>query len=514
MMLRQHLERARPAPMPGRSPSAAPRSRADALPALSRLPGRSVDRGLRIQLLADLNRTAGNAAALHYVRSAAAVIQREPPDDDPYGDADEVKAAPAAAYTLTNARFTPHARLQEIAAGGPALAKKDPAPAVKAAQTALLDLGYSLLRYKNDGSFGGETAEAIAQFRTDRGVGEGEGLDAAAMAVLDKTTPPPGTIEQHYLDYARLFADGRLDITLGIGYDEDLKSHVKDLAEARAWFATQKMTKTAGAEPPKPAEGEGASAEKSAEEKEKEGISVPETWTVVRSVTYPDKDGARVTKDITVSITLVPPGTGGKAAYAKGLNESELTLYSGHARRGIGPDFDDDKTPYENFVIGVNSALHKAGRLTSPSLVDQHHYVVGKKNDLEAMKDANVWDPEKYRVWFFAACSSIAYIDELRGGLLPEKMDRHNLDVFGTNQPIPIAAGLAPIWQNIEGILAAETMEQIVDRMGKSTLEVFRKHVAEAKVSEAVKKAALKEYEQGPLFMREGAGDNPVAAAP
>jgi hypothetical protein len=160
------------------------------------------------------------------------------------------------------------------------------------------------------------------------------------------------------------------------------------------------------------------------------------------------------------SITLVPPGTGAKASFAKGLNESELTLYSGHARRGIGPDFDADKSPYENFVIGVNSALHAAGELTSPSKVEQSHYVVGKKNDLEAMKEANTWDPEKYRVWFFAACSSIAYMDELRGGLLPEKMDRHNLDLFGTTQEIPIAAGLTPVFSNLEGILAAETMSR------------------------------------------------------
>ena len=381
---------------------------------------------------------------------------------------------------------------------------------MKPAQTALLDIGYSLLRYKDDGSFGGETAEAISQFRADNGITEGEGLNAAAMAKLDKATPPPGQITEHYLDYERLFADGRLDVVLSIGYDEG-DTHYDDLKEARAWFAAQKFTKT-GPEPPKPAapkEGEAPAPDPDAETRK--GLSVPEMYTAKRSVTYPMKDGSRTTKEITVSVTLVPPGTGGKAAFAKGLNDAELTLYSGHARRGIGPDFDKDKSPYENFVLGVNSALHKAGRVVGPNAVAQSHYVISKKNDLEEMK--STWDAEKYRVWFFSACSSIAYVDELRGGLLPEKMDRHNLDLFGTNQEIPIAAGLSPVWANLEGILAADTMEAIVARMQASTLAALRKKVDASKMTEAKKKAVMREYE-GQMFLREGAGDNPVAASP
>ena len=484
------------------------------------------DRATRIQLLRDVNQTAGNRAAARLVDTARRPVQRddtsEPASDNPYDDPDEGPGT----YTLANARFTPHARLQDIANGGAPLAKKDQAPAVKATQTALLDLGYSLLRYKNDGSFGDETAQAIAQFRTDRGVDVGEGMNVAAMRALDRTAPAPGQLEQHYLDYSRLFGDGRLDVTLAIGYDEGL-SHFTDLAAARDWFKTQKLTKTgpatatgaetgAGTAPPAAAGATPASAPTPApdpDEATKKGISVPESWTGSRSVTYPDKAGTRITKDIAVSITLVPPGTGGKAAFAKGLNDSEITLYSGHARRGIGPDFDADKSPSENFVLGVGSALHKAGRVQAAGAVAESHYVVDKKNDLEAMKAAGTWDEEKYRVWFFNACSSLAYMDELRGGLLPDKMDRHNLDLFGTTQSVPIAAGLAPIFANLEGVLAAETMEQIVVRMRRSMLDAFRRELAKAGRDEAGISEAVKSYE-GEVFIREGAGDNQVAAAP
>jgi len=116
-------------------------------------------------------------------------------------------------------------------------------------------------------------------------------------------------------------------------------------------------------------------------------------------------------------------------------------------------------------------------------------------------------------VWFFNACSSIAYFDELRGGLLPDKMDRHNLDLFGTTQEVPIAAGLAPVFENLEGILNGETMEAIVARMQTATIAALRKVMEDRGISERRQKQILAEY-KGQMFLREGAGDNQVAAAP
>jgi peptidoglycan hydrolase-like protein with peptidoglycan-binding domain len=463
------------------------------------------DAATRIAVLSKLGRTAGNAATAQLVRSGSRHVQREPPTGTaaPTGTGADATAA-VAEYILSNVRFTGVPRLQEIAKGGPPLSNKDKKTVVKPVQTALLDVGYTLLRYKDDGDFGSETRTAIEQFRADSKITDGEGFNASAMKALDKRAPAPGKLEQHYLDYGRLFADGKLDVTLALGYDEG-GSHERELPMARAWFEQHKMTlKT---DKPKVTWGTGGEEPDKAKEQQ---LSVPETWTGKQSVTYPDATGKRVTKDITLSITLIPPGTGAKASFAKALNDSEITLYSGHARRGIGPDFDKDKSPYENFVLGVNSALHKAGRVVGPNKVAQSHYVIGKKNDLETMKIENKWDAEKYRVWFFAACSTIAYIDELRGGLLPDKMDRHNLDIFGTTQAIPIAAGLAPVFSNLEGILAAETMEQIVERMQRSSFEAFRTKVEESDLSDKVKKDALKAF-PGDWFMREGAADNQVA---
>ena len=475
------------------------------------------DQASRIAVMRWVGGTAGNGAAARLAGAARPVAQRE--------GSGESRDEPA--YVLSSPRFTGQARLREIANGGPPLRRGDPMPAVKAVQTALLDLGYSLLRYKDDGRYGGETDTAIGQFRADRGVGGDGGMDAAAMRRLDQLAPAPGVQEQHYLDYSRLFADGRLDVTLAIGYDEG-QTHFADLDSARAWMTAHNLksaassgaaaTQAAAAAVPVPGTGSadggtggaGTPPAPDPNAATRQGISVPETWTGTRTVTYPDHDGKRITKDIAISITLIPPGTGAKAAYAKGLNQSEVALYSGHARRGIGPDFDADKSPYENFIIGIGSALHEAGRVQAAGAVAESHYVTSRKNDLEAMKKSGVWDEEKYRVWFFSACSSIAYMDELRGGLLPDRMDRHSLDLFGTTQEIPIAGGLEPVFANLEGILSAETMEQIALDMQRSTFEALRRYAASKGVTGAAADQALQPF-AGQMFMREGAGDNQVA---
>jgi len=472
------------------------------------------DAGGRIDVMRQVNATAGNAAAARLALAARTAVQR----DDTTGGNEEDDAPFATRerpFELSNSRFTPHKRLAEIADGGDPLGKSDPSAAVKAVQTALLDTGYSLLRFKDDGSFGDETAQAITQFRLDNGLGADGGLDRPALQALDSAAPAPGKQDEHYLDYTRLFADGKLDVTLAIGYDET-QTHFDDLDSARAWMTAQKLKKDAPpapeAKPPGPGEPDvitGADAKApDPNEETRKGLSVPETWKGNRTVTYPDATGNRVTKDIAVSITLVPPGTGAKNAFAQGLNDSEVTLYSGHARRGIGPDFDKDKSPYENFVIGVGSALHKSGRVQAAGAVAESHYVIDKKNDLEAMKAS--WNPEKYRVWMFNACTSIAYFDELRGGLLPEKMDTHNLDLFGTNQEVPIAAGLAPVFANLEGILNADTMEQIVRNMQAATLAAMRAAIDKAGLGERRKASIMAGYSKV-MYERDGAGDNQVA---
>jgi peptidoglycan hydrolase-like protein with peptidoglycan-binding domain len=464
-------------------------------------------------MIAAIQRLAGNRSATRLIESSppmprrapdamhrltlgrptslrGAVLQRQ-------GEGPAAAVVPAAASkapqgtvaALGNKRFAALPRLQAIAAGDGSLGPRDPRLAIRAVQQALVDVGYSLLRFQTDGRFGTETTEAIRQFRVDHRMAPDGGLDATALLELDRVAPAAGVALEHYVDYDRLFADNKFDVTLAIGYDDPKGSrkglHEQNIKDAHAWLEGQHFERVTATN------GDAATGP-------------TELWRSVRKIGYPSRSGDRVEREITINFRLILPGKGAAAAFGQSLNESELTMYAGHARRGIGPDFDEDKSKYENFVLGVNSALHKAGRLVSPTAVERAHYVVDKKNDLEEMGKQGKWDKEKYRIWFFNACSTIAYMDELRGGLLPAEMDRTNLDVFGTTTPPATFQVLSKTsLAMLEGILNAETMEEILRHMDRVGMEAMRSLGFDDRTIRASFKAM-------PYF-REGAGDNPVA---
>jgi peptidoglycan hydrolase-like protein with peptidoglycan-binding domain len=466
-----------------------------------------LDGGSRERWAMDVQRAAGNRST-RALAEAAAMVQR----DDAAGTATQKRStwdlAPnpyaietkgggakrreldANPYeeendpvTLSNPRFAKVTQLANIASGKAVLSTADNGPAVKAVQQALIDLGFEMVRHGRDGSFGDETREAIGLFRQRRGMA-GDQLSAKALGELDRTAPQPGAQEQHYFDFERLFGDGYLDVTIAIGYDEG-GSHVEGAKTARSWLAGRGF--------------ELAPAE----------AGKPELHRLRREVTYPTKDGNRLTREVIVRVKLITPGPGAAAQYGQVLADSEIAIYNGHARRGIGPDFDEDKSPTENFVIGINSALHAAGRAIPTSKIYQSHYVTDHVNDLEEMTKAGKFDQEKYRIWFFGACTSLAYFDELRGGILPESIDRSNLDLLGTSHEMPKAASVAGTTALLDGILAAQTIEQIAAAMEARGTEAIDEKPGYTKED----KEEYKRYMKG-LIVHEGAGDNPVAPAP
>lgn len=146
----------------------------------------------------------------------------------------------------------------------------------------------------------------------------------------------------------------------------------------------------------------------------------------------------------------------------------------------------------------------------APSAVEQHHYVIDKVNDLEEMSRSGRFDPERYRVWFFNACTTLAYMDELRGGILPAGMDRHNLDLFGTQAPVPLVAEMAANLAMLDGIVSAQTMEEITRSMGAAGEQVIRA-IPETEISARDRALLLASYGGRGMYFREGAGDNPGA---
>jgi hypothetical protein len=186
-------------------------------------------------------------------------------------------------------------------------------------------------------------------------------------------------------------------------------------------------------------------------------------------------DNTAVPVPIDVEISLIgEKSKEPEKAYTEFLSQKEIVIYSGHAREGTGPDFDAEKSPRQNFIIGVNSALHKTGKLKKGYDSAMNKILEGYGNDLEAMSKAGKIDPDKYQVWFFNACSSIHYLDEVRQGLVTDKSgnikSKANLRFVGTTHTIysnPVKI--------VESIINMKTMDEIIKIMDANEKELAKK---------------------------------------
>ncbi len=131
---------------------------------------------------------------------------------------------------------------------------------------------------------------------------------------------------------------------------------------------------------------------------------------------------------------------------------------------------------------------------------------MNRKNDLEQMTMSGAFDKEKYRIWLFEACTTIAYFDELRGGILPEGVDRANLDLMGTRLPAPLVTEMASSLAMLDGIIGANTIEQIAAAMDRAGEDLAK---AMTDISETDRQGLIKMTRN--LNVHEGAGDNPIA---
>lgn len=408
-----------------------------------------------------------------------AVIQREPGD----GTDPEI--------SLSNARFAQDRILLRIArAEIPALTSSHNGRngAVSKVQRALVDLGFDLPLHRVDGSFGDETIEAIRQFREHHMAGGGDQLDAATMIRLDALAPAAGQRVEHHFDYERLFADGLLEIAVGFGYADstvvtNTPTGPQATSEDVSALTVRRFQEWLGQE---------------GFELALLGLDSDEYWELNRTITYPKNDGSRETKDIKVWLHLIIPGQGAARAFRRGLAQSEVTIYEGHARYGSGPDFDAKSLPAENFRIGIDAALEAAGRQTRYEHARQHHVVMDQEHDLQDMVSSGEFDPDRYRVLFFNACTSMAYLDEVRS----ELGGTENIDVVGSRVPtlytrMEDEIDPAEVRNFVSGILAMQTAEQIVDSLEQNQTQMHQDS------NEPVSRHGI--------FTTSGLGDNPVA---
>lgn len=349
-----------------------------------------------------------------------------------------IQDASAPPAQLKNPRFT-DAAFAQIASGAISFSRGAKGDAVKAVQTALIDLGYVLPKFGADGDFGGETIFAITQFQKARGLTPTGKLDQRTLKELDAVATQPGAKATLYPEYDQMMKDGVMSFTFGIGYDET-GAHIDEIRKAKNGFASRGFQEVAPG---------------AFNEAQWKAVGV-DSKTIDPLGTYFVKQFTFDGKTQTALIKYIDANTpNARQRYLDGFKQSDVVLYGGHARYGSGPDFDDVNSPDGNVVIGANAQGHKNGSLVSA--YDAHIR--------EVLKNApNVLETEAltkdYQMMVFSGCTTDNYLDELRA--VPKNKDSSNLDTMTSNEIL--------YWNNMTSNLFI-TIDSLMTKKSKNHIE-------------------------------------------
>jgi len=363
--------------------------------------------------------------------------------------------APPAPTGLTNARFSGDSTLAAVAAGRSTLGTGSRGEGVKAVQQALMDLGFDLPRYGADGSLGNEAKYALQRFQQEKGIPKTGKIDKATLTALDRAAPPPGKKLETFPEYDKLYADGRLDTTIAIGFDEHgttdltLRTTLNGLtSQGYRRVYPERM---------------------SAAERTKLGVG-PDRFEAGASYYHRKFNDPATGRPVEAVVKVITPDSASKpedvaAMFKRSIERDEVVLYGGHARYGTGPDFDHIDSGRGNFVID-RSGNKRADRDRPPGhMLD--HIEPGRTTDLDELSGRPAGG---YQLLFFNACSTEEYNHNLRDTGAFAGRDRGNTDVVGSTIPTRLGTNGDHLVRFMQGITARESMTSI--NRAQSSIEV------------------------------------------
>jgi peptidoglycan hydrolase-like protein with peptidoglycan-binding domain len=365
-----------------------------------------------------------------------AAIQRQPDDGGTGGGG----------KTLSNPLFAGDAVLQDVLDGKSTISSGTSQHVYKV-QLALMNLGYALPIYGADSDFGKETTIALTQFQNDNGLSPTGVLDADTMDALDRKAPQ--TALTKYPEYAQLLGDGLLDFTVGVGYDEGGGFDIEmepPAGQNDTHGAIIPALKTRGFEEKTDKDAEKVYA--------KAGMTMPAStggryFIKAAALTYKGKD-------IDVIVRLVSyKDPDARNAFLEAMQKSDVSIYTGHGRYGSGPDFDEKSKGDGNIFINPEQTVRDSGTA--------HMYDELKKQKVKEALPGTAFD-QKYKIWFFDGCNTKHYMRPIR---TRAKVDTRKTDVFGWGQEIGIDTTGEDVVSFIDGLIAMQSAQQLIDNLNK-----------------------------------------------
>jgi len=340
-------------------------------------------------------------------------------------------------------RFEGDKDLAAVADGKKTLGLGSKGESVKKVQQSLIDMGYDIPGGAS-GTYDKDTKAAVTHFQREMGIGKDGSIGKETLGALKHAAPAPGNKLVRSPEYDKMFADGRLDTTIAVGYDEG-KAHIGE---------TKKIVKGLKADGYTPVD----YSKLSDKQRTKLGLTKDRYDPNAQYFHKTFKD-PKTGKNVDNVVRLVTPGTDGKkarASFKKAMEQDEMVIYSGHARYGTGPDFDDIKKGDGNFVVDEKgNRSHSA----PPSYLKKA--IKGRGTDLDQLQKR-----PKYQMLVMSACSTDEYLHNLRGGKFPGR-DHGNTDIVGTTQATWVGTGAQHVLAFTKGATQRQNQADMMSQHNK-----------------------------------------------
>lgn len=342
----------------------------------------------------------------------------------------------AEARGIQNPRFE-SAGLQRVASGRGTIQRGARGDDVETLQRAFMDLGFALPRFGADGGFGAEMETAVKRFQREMELPQTGKVDRATLEALDRVAPPPGKALERYPEYDQIFADGRADMTIGVGYDE----HGTTAGTLRQILRNLDQQGFRSIDP----------SRLSPARREELGLTddrlTPEAEYFHKRGTDPNTG-----KEVDYVCRVINPETADPSRvrdiFEQALEQDEIVVYNGHARYGSGPDFDVSTSGEGNLKIQDPYAS------SSETRAEIANAIGNRRSDL-----GHVDSPGKYQLVFFQACSTEMYLNAARDQLPGRTND--NTDFVASTIPTLLAAGAGHVNNFMNGILGRQSINEI-----------------------------------------------------
>ncbi len=367
---------------------------------------------------------------------------------------------------MLNPRFQGDSVLALLLTGTGAITSGTKRPHVWKIQEALKDLGFGL-KGAEPGTFDAATRAGVRAFQEaynvlkkaptgedTSGFKEDGVVGGSTMAALDVYAPrtvPVGGLAPAEGDakrpkYEKLFEDGRLDVTIALGQDAGATSHVIDRSLAGKYLVQEMGFKKEPQRPSLPSELNMVGFNPD---------DVGENDTQVFAKQFIAKTTG---KNVEVKVKLLAPNakaTNGERIrdkFRESLETDDVTMYSGHARAGTGPDFDPTTSSAGNYKMGPGyDAGYNAGLAKTDNQLDKTKF------------------SDKEQLWMFSACQSQNYKPHMDKTLAKQDAPvRESKSIIYTSKDVDGQAGIFGTLAVLRGLIAEESNATIADLLDVS----------------------------------------------